>query len=304
MADLDAFRARPARGSRPIVRPACARRCPTTRSCGADGAALQTAGCEALARAHGGQGLDGADLAASEYGGGGLSPDEARILEEEMRRLGCRPPLQSFGIWMLGPCCCEYGSEEQKRRASAARSPAARSAGARATASPRRAPTSPASRRAPCCKASISWSTATRSGPPTPIIADWIFCLVRTDPMAKKHEGISFLLIDMADPGVRTRPIRLISGASPFCETFFENVRVPAGEPGRRAQQGLDHRQAPAGARAQDDRAASASASAAPRCRSPALAKRYAGETRRPDRRRRCCATASRNTRWTRAPSS
>ena len=59
--------------------------------------------------------------------------------------------------------------------------------------------------------------------------ADWIFCLVRTDPTVKKHDGISFLLIDMADPGVRPRPIRLISGASVFCETFIENVRVPAG---------------------------------------------------------------------------
>ncbi len=59
-------------------------------------------------------------------------------------------------------------------------------------------------------------------------MSDWIFCLVRTDPTVKKHDGISFLLIDMADPGVRPRPIRLISGKSVFCETFFENVRVPA----------------------------------------------------------------------------
>jgi alkylation response protein AidB-like acyl-CoA dehydrogenase len=57
--------------------------------------------------------------------------------------------------------------------------------------------------------------------------ADMIFCLVRTDPAAKKHEGISFMLIDMAQPGVRARPIRLISGASVFCETFIENVQVP-----------------------------------------------------------------------------
>jgi acyl-CoA dehydrogenase len=56
--------------------------------------------------------------------------------------------------------------------------------------------------------------------------ADWIFCLVRTDPNAKKHEGISFVLFDMASAGVTTKPIRLISGKSPFCETFFDNVRV------------------------------------------------------------------------------
>jgi alkylation response protein AidB-like acyl-CoA dehydrogenase len=55
--------------------------------------------------------------------------------------------------------------------------------------------------------------------------ADWCFCLVRTDP-SKKHEGISFVLIDMHQPGVETRPIKLIAGSSPFCETFFTNARA------------------------------------------------------------------------------
>ena len=66
--------------------------------------------------------------------------------------------------------------------------------------------------------------------------ADWIFCLVRTDT-SKKHEGISFVLIDMRTPGVETRPILLISGSSPFCETFFTDVKVPKenmlGDPGQ-----------------------------------------------------------------------
>src|SRR5690606_38991916 len=57
--------------------------------------------------------------------------------------------------------------------------------------------------------------------------ADWIFCLVRTDFAAKKHTGISFILFDMETPGVTTKPIVLISGKSPFCETFFDNVKVP-----------------------------------------------------------------------------
>ena len=57
--------------------------------------------------------------------------------------------------------------------------------------------------------------------------ADWIFCLVRTDSDAPKHNGISFILIDMSSPGVSVRPIKLISGKSPFCETFFDNVKVP-----------------------------------------------------------------------------
>jgi alkylation response protein AidB-like acyl-CoA dehydrogenase len=161
-----------------------------------------------------------------EYGGGGLSAAEARILEEEMRRLDCRSPLQSFGIWMLGPVLLECGTEAQK-----------------ATHLPKIA------------RGEIRWcqgysepeAGSDLAGLKTRALlqgdsflvnghkiwtsyanfADWIFCLVRTDPLAKKHEGISFLLIDMDDPGVRTRPIRLISGASPFCETFIENLRVP-----------------------------------------------------------------------------
>jgi alkylation response protein AidB-like acyl-CoA dehydrogenase len=55
-----------------------------------------------------------------------------------------------------------------------------------------------------------------------------MFCLVRTDASGTKHDGISFILIDMQSPGVSVRPIQLISGASPFCESFFEDVRVPA----------------------------------------------------------------------------
>ena len=57
--------------------------------------------------------------------------------------------------------------------------------------------------------------------------SDWMFMLVRTDPQAKKQEGITFILVDMATPGVEVRPIKLISGSSPFCETFLTDVMVP-----------------------------------------------------------------------------
>jgi alkylation response protein AidB-like acyl-CoA dehydrogenase len=57
--------------------------------------------------------------------------------------------------------------------------------------------------------------------------SDWCGALVRTDPTARKHDGISFLLIDMHQPGVETRPIKLIAGASPFCETFFTDATAP-----------------------------------------------------------------------------
>jgi acyl-CoA dehydrogenase len=161
-----------------------------------------------------------------EYGGAGYTREDAAILREEMRRIHARPPLVSFGIWMLGPALLKFGSPEQK-----------------ATHLPRIA------------RGEIRWCQGySEPGAGSDLAslrtkaedrgdhylvngekiwtsyadkADWIFCLVRTDAGAIKQKGISFLLIDMASPGVSTRPIVLISGASPFCETFFDNVAVP-----------------------------------------------------------------------------
>jgi len=161
-----------------------------------------------------------------EYGGGALSREQAKILRQELARLRCRPPLSSFGIWMLGPALLKYGSEEQRREY-----------------------------LPPITRGEIRWcqgysepnagsdlvSLQTRAEDRGDHFlvsgqkiwtsyadeADWIFCLVRTDPSATKHAGISFLIFDMRTPGVSTKPITLISGKSPFCETFFDNVRVP-----------------------------------------------------------------------------
>jgi alkylation response protein AidB-like acyl-CoA dehydrogenase len=162
-----------------------------------------------------------------EYGGAGLTRDEERVLDREMARLGCRPPLKSLGVWMLGPTLLEMASEEQKREhlPKMARGETRWCQGF----SEPGAGSDLASLRMRAVKDGDEWivdgqkvwtSHADKS--------DWIFCLVRTDPATTKHEGIGFLLVDMKTPGVTTRPIRLISGASPFCETFFENVRVPA----------------------------------------------------------------------------
>lgn len=160
-----------------------------------------------------------------EYGGGGLTREQAKVLRQEMEALGCRVPLHSFGIWMLGPALLKYGTEEQKRE-----------------------------HLPPIARGEIRWcqgysepnagsdlaSLRTRADDHGDHFivngqkvwtsyadkADWIFCLVRTDFTASKHQGISFVLFDMDSPGVSTRPITLISGKSPFCETFFDNVRV------------------------------------------------------------------------------
>lgn len=161
-----------------------------------------------------------------EYGGAGLDTERARILEEEMARIHARPPLFSFGIWMLGPVLREFGSEEQKRRFLP---PTARGeirwcqgysepgAGSDLASLKTRAV-----RRGDSyiINGSKIWtSDADKS--------DWIFCLVRTDFEAPKHRGISFILFDLESEGVERQPIELISGASNFCQTFFDDVRVP-----------------------------------------------------------------------------
>jgi len=160
-----------------------------------------------------------------DYGGGGLSRAEARVLQQEMDRIGAWNPIGGMGVMMFGPTLLEYGSEAQKRE-----------------------------HIPPIARGEVRWcqgysepnagsdlanlqtfaedkgdhylvngqKTWTSGGQ----WADKCFALVRTDK-TKKHEGISFLLIDMHAPGVETRPIRLISGSSPFCETFFTDVKVP-----------------------------------------------------------------------------
>lgn len=162
-----------------------------------------------------------------EYGGGGLSKEEAKILTQEMRRIRARSPLSSFGIWMLGPALLKYGNEAQKREhlPKIARGEIRWCQGY----SEPGAGSDLASLRTSAIldgdeyvvNGSKIWTSYADK-------ADWIFCLVRTEPDAPKHLGISFLLFDMESPGVSTSPIKLISGYSPFCQTFFDNVRVPA----------------------------------------------------------------------------
>ncbi|WP_116366466.1 acyl-CoA dehydrogenase family protein [Parahaliea mediterranea] len=160
-----------------------------------------------------------------EYGGGGLSKEEAKVLAQEMARINARRPLDSFGISMLGPALLKFGTEAQKKE-----------------------------HLPPIVRGEIRWcqgysepnagsdlaSLATRADDKGDHYlingqkiwtsyadkADWIFCLVRTDNSGSKHEGISFVLFDMDQPGVTVKPIKLISGSSPFCETFFDDAKA------------------------------------------------------------------------------
>lgn len=161
-----------------------------------------------------------------EYGGGGLSKDEARILKEEMALINARNPLMSFGISMLGPMLLKYGSDELKQqhipdivhgRIRWCQGYSEPGAGSDLAGLQTRADDHGDHYLVNGQKVWTSYADQ----------ADWCFCLVRTDFDAPKHLGISFILFDMTWPGVSTKPIKLISGSSPFCETFMDDLKVP-----------------------------------------------------------------------------
>lgn len=158
-----------------------------------------------------------------EYGGGGLSKEEQVVLAQEMSQIKAVAPSAGMGLAMIGPTLLELGTEEQKQRhipkivsgdvhwCQGYSEPGAGSDLANVQT-----------------KAVLEgdhfvingqkiWTSGAQ-------YADWMFALVRTDPDAAKHDGISFVLLDMHQPGVTIKPIQLISGSSPFCETFLDDV--------------------------------------------------------------------------------
>ena len=161
----------------------------------------------------------------TEYGGGGLNKEEVKVLSEEMRAIGARKALDSFGISMLGPALLQFGSEAQKQehlpkivRGEIRWCQGYSEPGAGSDLASLQTKADDHGDHYIVNGQKVWTSYADK--------ADWIFCLVRTDNSGTKHEGISFVLFDMATPGVSVRPIRLISGSSPFCETFFDDVKV------------------------------------------------------------------------------
>ncbi len=161
-----------------------------------------------------------------EYGGGGLSKDDAQVLAEEMRRINARPAHTGMGLSMIGPALLEYGTEEQKQEhlPKIVRGDIWWCQGYSEPGSG--SDLASLSTRAVedgddyIINGSKIWTSGAN-------FADWMFCLVRTDPNAPKWDGVSFILFDMETPGVSVKPIKLISGMSPFCQTFLDDVRVP-----------------------------------------------------------------------------
>ena len=160
-----------------------------------------------------------------EYGGGGLNTAEYTVLIQEMRRIGARVPLVGMGTSLIGPTLLEFGTEEQKKR-HISRIVRAEVAWCQGYSEPG-AGSDLASLQTRAedkgdhflVNGSKIWTSGAQ-------VADWIFVLVRTDPNVPKHEGISFVLMDMHQDGVTVKPIQLISGSSPFCQTFFDDAIV------------------------------------------------------------------------------
>ena len=159
----------------------------------------------------------------AEYGAAGLSYEENRVLQEEMAAARALPPLTGMGVSMIGPTLLEFGTEAQKAR----HLPKIISGEIR-WCQGYSEPGSGSDLASLQTKAVADgdhfvlngqkiWTSGAQH-------ADWMFALVRTDPTAPKHDGISFVLLDMHQPGVTIKPIALISGSSPFCETFFDDA--------------------------------------------------------------------------------
>jgi alkylation response protein AidB-like acyl-CoA dehydrogenase len=160
------------------------------------------------------------------YGGGGLNGSEAAILREEMARIDAHPPLTSLGIWMLGPALLRFGTEEQKQKYLPGivrgevwwcQGYSEPNAGSDLVSLQTRAETVGDEF---VVNGQKIWTSYGHK-------ADAIFCLVRTDPEKPKHDGISFLLIDMRVPGVAASPLKMLSGAEHFSQVFFDDVHVP-----------------------------------------------------------------------------
>jgi alkylation response protein AidB-like acyl-CoA dehydrogenase len=162
----------------------------------------------------------------AEHGGGGLSAAEARVLQREMERIGATNPIGGMGVGMFGPTLLEYGSEKQiaehipriaRGEVRWCQGFSEPGAGSDLASLQTRAEDKGDHF---LINGQKIWTSGAQ-------FADMCFCLVRTDPKAKKHEGISFLMIDMHQPGVEARPIRLINDTTPFCETFFTDATAP-----------------------------------------------------------------------------
>lgn len=160
-----------------------------------------------------------------EYGGAGLSSREIEALDEEMRKIGAYNPVGGLAVGMFAPTLMEYGTDEQKRKWLPPLSDGSLR-GCQGYSEPGAGSDLANVQSFAEDKGDhyvINGQKTWQSGGQW---ADFCFGLFRTDK-ERKHDGITFLIVDMDQPGVERRPIKMISGLSPFCETFFTDVKVP-----------------------------------------------------------------------------
>ena len=160
------------------------------------------------------------------YGGAGFDSQQMVIWQQEMRRINARPPHLGIGISMIGPALLEYGTEAQKLT-HLPKIATGEIWWCQGYSEPGAGSDLASLRTSAVLEGDEFRVNGQKIWTSGANHADWMFCLVRTDPNASKHEGISFVLFDMETPGVSVKPIKLISGLSPFCETFLDDVRVP-----------------------------------------------------------------------------
>jgi alkylation response protein AidB-like acyl-CoA dehydrogenase len=160
-----------------------------------------------------------------EYGGAGLSKTEYLIVQEEMQKVKARPPLTGRGVNYIGPTILEFGTDQQKSKwlTRFARGDGGWCMG---YSEPAAGSDLANLQLRAVDEGDFYRLNGMKIWTSDGIYGDWIFCLVRTDPDKPKHEGISLVLVNMNQPGVRVRPIQLINGDATFCETFFEDARA------------------------------------------------------------------------------
>ena len=173
------------------------------------------------------------------WGGQDWSPVQVYLYQDEMQQAYCPPPI-AFNCSMVGPVIAQFGSEDQKRRllprAANADDFWCQGFSEPGSGSDLASLRTRAERKGEkyVVNGQKIWTTLAQ-------YADWIFCLVRTDPAAKQQEGISFLLIDMKSPGITVRPIVTIDGGREVNEVFFDNVEVPADQLVGQENKGWDY---------------------------------------------------------------
>lgn len=160
-----------------------------------------------------------------EYGGAGLDPFRELILREEMMR-ACVPTVNAIGVFLLGPTLLRYGTDEQ-RAEHLPKISSGEETWAQGFSEPG-AGSDLASLRTRAVRDGTNYIVSgQKTWTSLAHYSDWLFMLVRTDPGAPKHRGITFLLVDMKSPGITVRPIEDMRGSFPFAEIFFDEVRVP-----------------------------------------------------------------------------